>query len=219
MQVVSGAMGRERVHFQAPEAAALANEMQLFLEWFNTKNDMDAVLKAGIAHVWFVTIHPFHDGNGRIARTIADMQLARSDGSSRRFYSMSAQIRLERNDYYNMLENTQKGTLDITDWLEWFLECLGKALNATEAILNKVFYKARFWEINNTKTLNDRQRLMINKLLDGFDGKLTSSKWAKIARCSQDSALRDIQNLVDKEILIKEDAGGRSTNYLIKKEL
>ena len=217
MQVVSGAVGREKVHFQAPEAAALANEVKLFLEWFNTKNGMDAVLKAGIAHLWFVTIHPFDDGNGRIARTIADMQLARSDGSSQRFYSMSAQIRLERNEYYNRLENSQKGTLDITDWLEWFLECLGRALNATEVTLSKVFYKAHFWDINNSKALNERQRLMINKLLDGFEGKLTSSKWAKIAKCSQDTALRDIQDLVDKAILVKEDSGGRSTNYLLQK--
>lgn len=217
MQVVSDAMGRERIHFQAPDATVVGKEMSLFLDWFNTKNDIDPVLKAGIAHLWFVTIHPFDDGNGRIARTIADMLLARSDGSAQRFYSMSAQIRLERNEYYSMLESTQKGTLDVTEWLGWFLECFGRALNATEVTLNKVFYKAHFWDINNSKTLNERQRLMINKLLDGFEGKLTSSKWAKIVKCSQDTALRDIQDLIEKEILVKEDAGGRSTNYLLQK--
>ena len=219
MQVVSGVMGRERVHFQAPDAAVVGKEMSLFLEWFNTKNDMDPVLKAGIAHVWFVTIHPFDDGNGRIARTIADMQLARSDRSSQRFYSMSAQIRLERNEYYSMLESTQKGTLDITEWLTWFLECLGRAFNETEVTLNAVFKKARFWNTNRSKTFNDRQRLMVNKLLDGFEGKLTSSKWAKIAKCSQDSALRDIQDLIEKEILIKENVGGRSTSYYLFHDL
>ena len=219
MQVVSGAMGRERIHFQPPDVTVVGKEMSLFLDWFNTKNDIDPVLKAGIAHLWFVTIHPFDDGNGRIARTIADMQLARSDGSTQRFYSMSAQIRLERSEYYNMLESTQKGTLDITEWLKWFLECLGRAFNETEVTLNAVFKKARFWDTNRSKTLNDRQRLMINKLLDGFEGKLTSSKWAKITKCSADTALRDIQDLIEKNILGKENAGGRSTSYYLFNDL
>ncbi len=215
MQVVSGAMGKERIHFQAPDAAIINKEMSLFLNWFNTKKDIDPVLKAGIAHLWFVTIHPFDDGNGRIARAIADMQLARADESSQRFYSMSAQIRLERKDYYDMLEDTQRDTLDITNWLEWFLACLGRAFNATENTLNSVLQKARFWETNNDQSLNERQRLMLNKLLDGFEGKLNTSKWATITKCSTDTALRDIQDLVEKKILQKENAGGRSTNYIL----
>ncbi|GAC1535041.1 MAG: hypothetical protein NVS3B15_15750 [Sediminibacterium sp.] len=215
MQVVSGAIGRERVHFQAPDAGVVGKEMSLFLDWFNTGTVMDPVLKAGIAHLWFVTIHPFDDGNGRIARTIADMQLARSDSSSQRFYSMSAQIRQERSTYYDMLESTQKGTLDITNWLNWFLECLGRAFTATENTLNAVFKKARFWDTNSHKALNERQRSMINRLLDGFEGKLTSSKWAKMTKCSPDTALRDIQDLMEKGILVKENAGGRSTGYIL----
>lgn len=216
MQVVSGPMGREKVHFQAPDAAVLDREMQDFFDWFNSATDLDPVLKAGIAHLWFVTIHPFDDGNGRIARTIADLQLARADGSAQRFYSMSAQIRKERNTYYDLLEKTQKGGLDITDWLAWFLECLDRALSATEELLAGVLKKAKYWEWLNAKHLNERQRLMLNKMLDGFEGKLTSSKWAKIAKCSQDTALRDIQHLVDQGVLIKEVSGGRSTSYWIK---
>lgn len=213
MQVVSGPMGKERVHFQAPDASVLDHEMALFMDWFNRDEPIDPVIKAAIAHLWFVTIHPFDDGNGRMARTIADMQLARADRSAQRFYSMSAQIRKERNAYYDALERTQRGDLDITDWLGWFLGCLDRALSATEETLVSVLKKARYWEWLATKTLNERQRLLLNKLLDGFTGKLTTSKWAKIAKCSQDTALRDIQQLVEQSVLVKENAGGRSTSY------
>ncbi|MBI3500222.1 MAG: Fic family protein [Bacteroidetes bacterium] len=216
MQVVSGAMGKEKIHYQAPESNRLKKEMQLLLEWFNTNNSTDAVLKSAIAHFWFVTIHPFDDGNGRIARAIADMQLAKADNGSQRFYSMSAQIRLERNAYYEILERTQKGNLDITEWLKWFLLCLDRALNATDKILKRVLNKAKFWDKHTETTINERQRLLINKLFDGFTGKLTSSKWAKIAKCSPDTALRDINDLMDKNILQKERAGGRSTSYILK---
>lgn len=213
MQVVSGALGKEKVHFQAPDASSLEDEMNAFIDWFNNEDKLDSVIKAGLAHLWFVTIHPFDDGNGRIARTITDMLLARSDGSSQRFYSMSAQIRLERKDYYDILEKTQKGNLEVTGWLQWFLNCLMNALNATDTTLAKVLYKSQFWKNHTTTTFNDRQKLLLNKLLDGFNGKLTSSKWAKIAKCSDDTALRDIQDLITKQILRKESAGGRSTNY------
>lgn len=213
MQVVSGAMGHERVHFQAPNAETLDAEMQLFLDWFNSPVAIDPVIKAAISHLWFVTLHPFDDGNGRIARTIADLQLTRADGNTQRFYSMSAQIRKERTAYYDLLEKTQRGDLDITDWLNWFLSCLDRALLATETTLTSILTKARYWEWFATKTINERQRLLLNKLLDGFDGKLTSSKWAKIAKCSQDTALRDIQQLVNQGVLIKEESGGRSTSY------
>lgn len=216
MQVVSGAMGRERVHYQAPDSELLADEMAAFLKWFNNENDSDPVLKAGLAHLWFVTIHPFDDGNGRMARAIADMQLARSDNSNQRFYSMSAQIRKERNAYYEILEETQKDSMDVTAWLEWFLNCLSRSLAATDETLSVVFDKAKFWERNAGQNLNERQRLMLNKLLDGFDGKLNSSKWAKIAKCSSDTALRDITDLLEKGVLIKNEGGGRSTSYLLK---
>jgi Fic family protein len=214
MQVVSGAMGREKVHFQAPDADLMHAEMTKFLDWFNTAPAIDPVLKAGIAHLWFVTIHPFEDGNGRIARAITDMQLARADESPNRFYSMSAQIREERSSYYGILEKTQKGSPDITEWLEWFLGCLGCALRATDQTLASVMRKAKLWENPATSSLNNRQKLMLNKLLDGFEGKLTSSKWAKIAKCSQDTAIRDIQDLIERGILLKESAGGRSTSYV-----
>lgn len=217
MQVVSGASGREQVHFQAPEAVHLNLEMKSFLDWFNSATEIDPVLKAGIAHLWFVTIHPFEDGNGRIARAITDMQLARADSSAQRFYSMSVQIRKERNAYYEALEKIQKNAdMDITAWLEWFLACLGRALSLTESTLADVFKKAHFWELHPTESLNPRQRMIINKLFDGFEGVLTSSKWAKIAKCSQDTALRDILELVEKKILIKNPAGGRSTSYVLK---
>jgi Fic family protein len=219
MQVVSGGMGRERVHFQAPDAGGLDKEMNAFMNWFNSEGQLDPVIKAAIAHLWFVTIHPFDDGNGRIARAIADMQLSRADGSSQRFYSMSAQIRLERNQYYEILEHTQKGDLDITEWLLWFLDCLTSALRATDQILARVLAKATFWEQHRATILNERQRLLINKLFDGFEGKLNSSKWATIAKCSTDTALRDIQDLIDKKVLRKEAAGGRSTSYeLVRQE-
>jgi Fic family protein len=215
MQVVSGAMGRERVHYQAPDSEVLEPEMGKFLSWFNAHDLLDPVLKAGIAHLWFVTLHPFDDGNGRIARAITDLQLARADGSPQRFYSMSTQIRAERNDYYDILEKTQKGGLDITGWLEWFLKCLDRAIAATDSTLATVLRKARFWENPETNSLNERQRFMLNKLLDKFEGKLTSSKWAKMAKCSQDTAIRDIQDLIEKGILEKEAAGGRSTSYAL----
>jgi len=215
MQVVSGAMGKEKVHFEAPPSNVMQKEMSGFISWFN-KVDLNPVIKAAIAHLWFVTIHPFDDGNGRIARAITDMQLARADKSSMRFYSMSSQIRQERNEYYNILEETQKGNLDITKWLIWFLECLEHSLDATDEILGSVFSKAQFWDKHAATALSDRQKLLINKLLDGFTGKLTSSKWAKIAKCSQDTALRDIQDLLQKNIIEKEPAGGRSTSYVLK---
>jgi Fic family protein len=217
MQVLSGAFGKERIHYEAPPAKLLPKEMSKFLKWFNAKDNLDPVIKAAIAHLWFITLHPFADGNGRIARAIADMQLARSDENNQRFYSMSAQIRIERNKYYSILEQTQKGNLDISDWLEWFLECLISALGASEKTLAKVLSKVQFWEKHSNTFLNERQKQMLNKLLDGFDGKLTSSKWAKITKCSSDTALRDIQDLIAKSILVKELSGGRSTNYeLIK---
>ncbi|MDN3585045.1 Fic family protein [Pedobacter aquatilis] len=215
MQVISGAMGRETVHYQAPDAELLEKEMKHFLIWFNAVDNIDPVLKAGIAHLWFVTIHPFDDGNGRIARAITDMQLCRADESNQRFYSMSAQISVERNTYYSMLEQTQKGNLDITEWLEWFLICYDRALSNTDKTLARVMQKAKYWENAATNNLNDRQRLMLNKLLDGFDGKLNSSKWAKITKCSQDTAGRDIAALVEKGLLLKETAGGRSTSYIL----
>jgi Fic family protein len=190
--------------------------MQLFLTWFNNTSAIDPVLKAGIAHLWFVTIHPFDDGNGRMARAIADMQLARADGSKQRFYSMSAQILKERNAYYTILEKTQKGNLDITNWLLWFIECLDRAIVASEENLSTVIQKANFWESRQTVSLNERQRKMLNKLIDGMEGKLTSSKWARINHCSPDTALRDIQDLVDKNILEKEGGGGRSTSYRLR---
>jgi Fic family protein len=213
MQVVSGPVGREQVHFEAPEAPVVAAEMAQFFTWFNADTPLDAVLKAGIAHLWFVTIHPFEDGNGRVARALTELQLARADASAQRFYSLSAQMRQERNDYYAQLEAAQKGGLDITAWLVWFLACLGRALQATEQTLTKVFTKARFWDQHAALPFNARQQRLLNQLLDGFAGKLTSSKWAAIAKCSQDTATRDIQALLDQGILVKEAAGGRSTSY------
>jgi Fic family protein len=213
MQVVSGPSERERVHYEAPIAARLNDEMNGFLTWFNTKNDIDPVLKAGLAHLWFVTIHPFDDGNGRIARAIADTALARSENTAQRFYSMSSQIQRERDAYYDILEATQKADLDITGWFEWFLGCLDRAFDGAESILATVLKKARFWEAHAGAPLNERQRKVVNRLLDGFEGKLTSSKWAKLAKTSQDTAGRDIDDLVKRGILIKDAGGGRSTSY------
>ena len=217
MQIVSGAMGKEKVHFQAPDSTLIENEMLIFLDWFNENDKIDLVIKAAIAHFWFVTIHPFEDGNGRITRALTDMLLAKSDRSNQRFYSMSAQIRQERKLYYEILEKTQKGNLDITEWIKWFLQCLINALNSTYSILIRVLFKADFWNRYSKTNLNERQKKLLNKLLDGFDGKLTSSKWAKIAKCSKDSAIRDINDLISKDILQKEASGGRSTNYELKK--
>jgi Fic family protein len=213
MQVVSGAAGREKVHFEAPAAKRLPAEMKGFLDWLNAEREKDPVIKAALAHLWFVTIHPFEDGNGRIARAIADLALARSEHSPQRFYSMSAQIRKERKAYYDILERTQRGTLDITNWLDWFFGCLGRAFDGADAIIGNVLQKAAFWEKHGASDLNDRQRLMLNRLLKGFEGKLTSSKWEKIAKTSQPTATRDINDLIKRGILQKDDAGGRSTSY------
>jgi len=213
MEVVSGPIGHERVHFEGPPADRIEREMTAFLDWFNGDDGTDLVLRACLAHLWFVTIHPFEDGNGRIARAIADMMLARSEQSPQRFYSMSAQMRQERNAYYGGLEQTQKGTLDISERLDWFLDCLERSFDEAKETLAAVFRKARFWGSHGGASFNERQNLMLNKLLDGIEGKLTSSKWAKMAKCSQDTALRDIVDLVDRGILAKDPAGGRSTSY------
>lgn len=216
MQVVSGPLGKEKVHFQAPDSKRIKKEITQFLNWFNSNDDLDPAIQAGIAHLWFVTIHPFEDGNGRITRAITDMILSRSETSSQRFYSMSSQIRLERKKYYEMLEKTQKGNLNITLWMEWFLECLERALISSDQIVNKVLQKHQFWIDNKEIQFNERQTRMLEKLLDGFTGKLNSSKWAIINKCSPDTALRDIQDLLTKNILEKEPGGGRSTSYILK---
>jgi Fic family protein len=216
MQVVSGPLGKEKVHFQAPSSDRIEPEMEKFLQWFENEDEIDMVLKAAIAHLWFVTIHPFDDGNGRITRAITDMTLARSDKSIRRFYSLSAQIRIERKQYYEKLEQTQKGDSDITEWILWFLQCLINAIEGSEKSLSKILHKSEFWKLHSTTIINHRQQKIINRLLNGFDGKLTSSKWAKINKCSQDTALRDIQDLIKKDILRREASGGRSTNYELK---
>ncbi len=213
MRVVSGPTGRERVHFEAPPAKRLPKEMRAFLAWFNGREPLDHVLRAAIAHLWFVTIHPYEDGNGRIARAVADLLLARSEKSPQRFYSLSSQIRTERNAYYGMLEKTQKGSLDISGWLEWFLGCLERAFDDSETILASVLGKSRFWEAHAGERFNERQAKVLNLLFDGFEGKLTSSKWAAIGKCSQDTASRDIDDLVKRGILVKDAAGGRSTSY------
>ncbi len=215
MQVVSGPLGRESVHFEAPDSACLQKEMAAFFDWFNNTGNLNPVVKAGVAHLWFITVHPFDDGNGRMARAITDLQLARADGSPQRFYSMSSQIRIERNEYYDALEKTQHGSLDITGWLSWFLGCLDRAMQATDKTLANVLSKARFWEKHSSALLNERQRKMINLLFDGFEGNLTSTKWAKLTKCSHDTALRDITDLTEKHILVKESAGGRSTSYAL----
>ena len=217
MLVVSGAIGKETIHFQAPDSALVKKEMDVFFRWFNTKDSDDPVIKAAIAHLWFVTIHPFADGNGRIGRAIADLQLARADNTSSRFYSMSAQIRKERTGYYNILQQTQQSNLDITKWLVWFLACMSNAIDASEQTLSVVITKAKFWETNTGISFNARQRTMLDKLLIGFEGKLTSTKWAKITKASPDTALRDINDLLQRGILIKEEGGGRSTSYNLKK--
>ncbi len=218
MQVVSGVLGKEKVHYQAPAASDLEREMTQFLDWINDteKVQIDPIIKAAIAHIWFLTIHPFEDGNGRIARAIADMMLSRADQTKQRFYSMSAQIRIERKEYYSILEETQKGNLDSTNWLEWFLNCLLNALNSSDIVIQKVLKKHNFWTKNAQTQFNERQILVLNKLLDDFYGKLTTSKWSKLTKCSSDTALRDINDLLDKGILKKQNAGGRSTGYELK---
>ena len=215
MQVVSGPMGKEKIHYQAPGAHLLNEQITVFLDWLNDTKQLDMVLKAAIVHLWFVTLHPFEDGNGRIARTITDMFLARSDNQSIRFYSMSAQIKKERNKYYKTLEKTQKGDLDITGWIVWFLNCLLNALKSSETLLSKVIFKHYFWSKNALRLENERQKKVLTMLLDGFKGKLTTTKWAKICKCSQDTALRDIRDLIEKKILYKLPGGGRSTAYNI----
>ena len=214
MQVVSGSIGCEKVHFEAPSADRLENEMQLFLDWFDNGHDIDPVLKAGIANLWFVTIHPFEDGNGRIARAIGDMALARADGTRDRFYSLSFQIEAERREYYDQLEKQQRSTPEITGWLEWFLDCLGRAISSAETTLSNVLFKVQLWNKINQKTVNDRQRLIINRMLeDDFKGYMNTSKYAKLAKCSNDTALRDIQALKERGIFIQNPGGGRSTSY------
>jgi Fic family protein len=214
MQVVSGPMGRERVHFEAPAADRLEREVRAFLDWFETAKAIDPVLRAGVAHFWFVTIHPFEDGNGRISRAIADMALARAEGTKERFYSMSTQFAAEKKQYYLNLERSQRGGLEITSWLEWFLGCLGRAIDGAEAGLASVLRKAKTWDrINRQSPVNDRQRKVINRLLDGFEGKLSTSKYAALTKCSQDTALRDIGILLERGILEQDAGGGRSTSY------
>jgi Fic family protein len=215
MQVVSGPMGREKVHYQAPDAKRLKKEMTAFLKWVNAKDTLDPVLKAALGHFWFVTLHPFEDGNGRMARAVADLLLARADGSPQRFYSMSAQIRNERKKYYDVLERSQRGTLDVTEWLTWFLACLQRALVASEETLSAVLGKHRFWQTHARTVLNPRQVKVLGKLLDGFEGHLTSGKYAKLAKTSQDTAARDLTDLVTKKVLKKGKAGGRSTHFVL----
>lgn len=213
MQVISGPIGREKVHYIAPPANRLAPEMATFLDWFEQPDELDPVLKAGLAHLWFVTLHPFDDGNGRIARAVGDMALARSEQSQQRFYSLSAQIQQERSDYYNVLERSQKSDLDVTEWLLWFLACLQRAIAQADQTLSAVLAKAKFWERFASAPMNERQIKVLNRLLDGFEGKLTTSKWAKLAKCSQDTAYRDILTLIELGALVKTEGGGRSTSY------
>ena len=215
MQVVSGPIGRERVHFEAPAADRIDDEMSAFLEWFNAPANTDGVLRSALAHLWLVTIHPFEDGNGRIARAVADMALARSEASPQRFYSMSSQILRRRSAYYRILERTQRGSVDITGWMAWFLDCLGGVIAHSETALAVVLGKARFWEQNAGVSLNERQRRVINRLLDGYDGRLTTTRWSAMTGCSQDTALRDITELMELGILARSAAGGRSTSYAL----
>jgi Fic family protein len=215
MQVVSGAMGREKSHFEAPEAHRLATEMKRFIDWFNSEKGTDPVLRAGVAHFWFVTIHPFEDGNGRIARAIADMALARADGTRDRFYSMSSQIAAERKGYYDILELSQRSGVDITPWLDWFLRCLDRAIENADHTLGSVLLKARVWQRLSAQPVNERQRLAINRMLNGFTGFLSTSKYAKLAKCSTDTALRDVRELLERGILVRNPGRGRSTSYRI----
>ncbi len=215
MQVVSGGIGREKVHFEAPPAERLGPEMARFLDWFNHTQNLDPTVKAGLAHLWFVTLHPFEDGNGRIGRAVCDMALARADGSTQRFYSLSAQIQRERKDYYDALEFAQKGTQNVTAWLDWFLVCLLSAIQDAGEQMKEVMFKATFWNHWSGASMNERQVRMLNKMLDGFEGNLTNKKWASINHCSPDTALRDIRELVDRGVLVSSGAGGRSTHYVL----
>ncbi len=216
MQVVSGAMGKEKVHYEAVSPKLVKAEMDKFIDWFNNAEQLDPVLKAAIAHFWFIIIHPFDDGNGRIARAITDMLLARAESSSERFYSMSSQILIERKRYYKVLQKVQHSTADITEWLDWFLHCLKNAMLATEHTTQRILLKAEFWKLHEFTSINERQRTVLNMLFDGFDGKLQTSKWAKITKVSTDTALRDIKDLIEKDILQEAKGGGRSTNYELK---
>ena len=216
MQVVSGAMGKEKVHYTAPESMKLEEEMQRFIDWFNSDENMEPVIKSAIAHLWFVSIHPFDDGNGRIARAIGDSQLARADRTSQRFYSMSAQIMESKKGYYDVLESTQKGSLDISQWLVWYFERLTEALKATDKTLSKIVIKAKFWELHKNTRFNERQIEMLNNLQGNFVGKLHSSKWAKMMKVHRDTARRDIQDLIDKGVLSESGEGGRNTNYILR---
>jgi Fic family protein len=213
MQIISGAMGKEKVHYEAVKPELVKVEMDMFLDWFNTESSLDLVLKAAIAHFWFIIVHPFDDGNGRIARALSDMLLARAEHSSERFYSLSSLILIERKQYYAVLQKVQHSKGDITPWLGWFLNCLKNAMLATENATQRIIKKAEFWKLHANTPINERQRLIINKLFDGFEGKLTSTKWALIAKCSQDTALRDIGDLMQQGILTRQEAGGRSTCY------
>lgn len=213
MQVVSGAMGKEKVHYQAIKSDLVKLEMDKFLDWFNNETSLDLVLKAALAHFWFIIIHPFDDGNGRIGRAISDMLLARAEGSGERFYSMSSQILAERKRYYEVLQKVQHSSGDITEWIEWFFNCLKNAMSATENTMQKTIQKAEFWKLHEHTSINERQRMILNKLLDDFEGKLQSSKWAKITKTSTDTALRDIKDLIDKGILQQTNERGRSINY------
>ncbi|RLB84392.1 MAG: DUF4172 domain-containing protein, partial [Deltaproteobacteria bacterium] len=211
-------LGREKVHFQAPEHAKLPDEMVRFVSWFNTADRLDPVIKSALSHFYFVTLHPFDDGNGRIARAIGDMQLARADKTDLRFYSMSARIQKEKKSYYDMLEECQKGTLDLSIWIQWYLGTLVRAIDDAKTILESTLGKESFWKQHAGGAFNSRQKEMLNRLLDGFKGKLTSSKWAKITKCSQDTAQRDINDLIQRSILEKEEAGGRSTSYRLRRQ-
>jgi Fic family protein len=213
MQVVSGAMGKEKVHYEAVKPELVKTEMDMFLDWFNNENSLDPVLKAAIAHFWFIIIHPFDDGNGRIGRALTDMLLARAEGSGERFYSMSSQILAERKLYYEVLQKAQHSSGDVTEWIDWFLHCLKNAMLSTESITQKILRKAEFWKLHEHTPINERQRLILNKLFDDFEGKLQTSKWAKIVKTSSDTALRDIKDLVDKGILKQTDERGRNANY------
>ena len=214
MQVVSGPIGKEKVHFEAPSADRLDKEMKAFLEWFNNGRNINPLIKTGIAHLWFVTIHPFEDGNGRIARAVSDMALARADGTQERFYSLSSQIEAERKHYYNQLEKQQRATSDITNWLSWFLDCLGRSIANAEVTLCNILFKAHLWDFINRKPVNDRQRLIINRMLeDDFEGFMNTSKYAKLAKCSKNTAFRDIQELKERKIFIQNPGSGRSTSY------
>ena len=219
IQVVSGGLGREKIHFEAPEFEKLNQEMNQFIHWFNQEAVLDPILKAAITHLWFITIHPFADGNGRIARALTDMQLSKADGVNRRFYSMSNEINKQKKSYYSILEHTQKGNLDITNWIIWFLECLKESIISSQIIVDKVIWKHQFWVVNWSKINNERQQKMLNILMDDFKGNLTTSKWAKMQKTSTDTALRDITDLLKKGILLKANEGGRSTHYILNKEI